>query len=88
MAAVEARDPIPGHGNSGFATEGNSIFFIVTAEGDVNTTRYVNYTTTDGVGFYDPARVATAGSDYIAQNGTLEFAPGEIRAHLQRGLSL
>jgi hypothetical protein len=56
--------------------EGNSgqsnMLFTVTRSGDLSTALAVTYATADGT--------ATAGSDYVAQTGTLSFAPGATAA--------
>jgi hypothetical protein len=54
-----------------FAQENNGATGVtVRRSGDVSGTTTVNYATSDGT--------ATDGADYIAANGTLSFAPGEL----------
>ena len=67
---VNDNDPVPSFSiNDVIATEGGNLIFTVTKADSTSFTHAVSFTTANGS--------AVAGSDYVANNGSLSFAPAE-----------
>lgn len=64
------------------ATEGGDLVFTVTRTGDTAPAQTIDYATVDTGG-----GSATAGSDYVATAGTLDFAAGQATATITIGTS-
>lgn len=67
VALFTVNDIVVTEGSNGIKS---ATFTVQSGGGSTNSTRWVDFSTGDGT--------ALAGSDYVATNGTLTFAPGEI----------